>query len=105
MVSRYDRIRNASTTSIATVSGTTIENAATPIAGSSTRRISSVAYADEDKLSDANTARAVGLPNSSWMSFSVSSGVPNTRFLNRYSHGCDGRLIGNVAGIGVSGTN
>jgi len=36
-------MRNASTTSIAKVSGTTSEKAAMPIAGSRTRKISSVA--------------------------------------------------------------
>ena len=43
MVWRYDRISTASTASIASVMGTTSEKAARPIAGTSTRRISSVA--------------------------------------------------------------
>ena len=83
IVCRYDRIRNASTTSSAIVIGTTSANAATPIAGMSTRRISSVAYADDDRLSDANTASAVGLPSRSCASCSVASGRPSSRFLSR----------------------
>jgi hypothetical protein len=47
MVWRYDRIRNASTTSNAIVIGTTRANAPTPTATSSVRRISSVAYAED----------------------------------------------------------
>jgi hypothetical protein len=43
MVWRYDRIRNPSTTSSATVTGVTNENAARPTTGIRTRRISSVA--------------------------------------------------------------
>ena len=38
-----------------------------------TRRISSVAYADDDRLSDANTASAVGLPRRWWSSRSVAA--------------------------------
>ena len=76
-------MRNASTTSSAIVIGTTIANAATPTAGTRTRRISSVAYADDDRLSDANTARAVGLPSRSCSSCSVASGRPSSRFLIR----------------------
>jgi hypothetical protein len=41
IVWRYDRIRNASTTSIPIEMGTTRENAATPMAGTRTWRISS----------------------------------------------------------------
>ena len=83
IVSRYERIRKKRTTSIATVIGTTSENAATPTAGMSTRRISSVAYADEERLSDAKTASAVGLPSRSCSSWSVSSGGPSSRFFSR----------------------
>ena len=43
IVSRYDMIKKKRTTSIATVSGTTRLNAATPIATNNTRMISSVA--------------------------------------------------------------
>ena len=35
------------------------------MAGTRTRRISSVAYADDERLSDAKTASAVGLPRRS----------------------------------------
>ena len=63
--------------------GTIIANAATPTAGTRTRRISSVAYADDDRLSDANTANAVGLPRRSWGSWAVESGGPSSRFLMR----------------------
>jgi hypothetical protein len=76
-------MRNPNTTSIASVMGTTSENAAKPIAGTSTRRISSVAYADDDRLSDANTARAVGRPNRSCSNCSVCSGSPSSRRLSR----------------------
>ena len=68
----------------ATVTGTTSENAATPMTGTSTRRISSVAYADEERLSEAKTASAVGLPSRSWASSSVCSGDPSNRFFQRY---------------------
>src|SRR5689334_14293251 len=84
IVWRYDRIRNAKTTSNAIVLGTTIASAATPTAGISTRRISSVAYADDERLSDANTASAVGLPSRSCASRSVASGRPSNAFLKRY---------------------
>src|SRR5712691_2862176 len=45
--------------------GRTSANAAAPITGTRTLRISSVAYAEEDRLSEANTASAVGLPSRS----------------------------------------
>jgi hypothetical protein len=64
IVSRYDKIRNASTTSIEIVIGTTSENATNPAIGTRTCKISSVAYADDDRLSDANTASAVGFTQS-----------------------------------------
>jgi hypothetical protein len=43
MVWRYERIRNASTANMAVVMGSTSEKAASPMAGTSTSRISSVA--------------------------------------------------------------
>ena len=46
-------------------------------------RISSVAYAADERLSEANTARAVGLPSRSCASWSVLSGRPRTLFLSR----------------------
>ena len=51
--------------------GTTSAKAATPTTGVRIRRISSVAYAEDERLSDANTASAVGLPRRSWASCSV----------------------------------
>src|ERR1700704_5545966 len=66
------------------VTGTTSEKAATPMTGTRTRRITSVAYAEDDRLSEANTARAVGLPSRSWASSSVCKGAPRSRFFNRY---------------------
>ena len=65
IVSRYERIRKNRTTSIAIVIGTTRLNAAIPTAGISTRRISSVAYADDEMQSDEKTASAVGIPSRS----------------------------------------
>src|SRR5205823_567177 len=87
IVSRYDKIRNASTTSMAMVIGTTSENAATPMAGTRMCRISSVAYAEDDRLSEAKTARAVGRPNRSWMRAEVCSGLPRRTFLSRNPSG------------------
>src|ERR1700738_3165714 len=84
MVWRYERIRNANTISSAPVTGTTSENAAIPITGTRTRKISSVAYAADDKLSDANTASAVGLPRRWSSSVSVDSGGRSSRFFSRY---------------------
>ena len=72
-----------STASMATVIGTTSENAATPITGTRTRRISLVAYADDDRLLEANTASAVGLPSRSSSSCSLCSGGPRSRVLSR----------------------
>ncbi len=83
MVSRYERIRKPSTTSNATVIGTSNENAATPMTGTRTRRISSDAYAEEERLSEAKTASAVGFPRRSCSSRSVSSGGPSNRFFIR----------------------
>src|SRR5579885_1930754 len=95
-------MRKASTTSMATVMGTTSEKAATPMAGTRTRRISSVAYADDDRLSDAKTARAVGLPRRSWTRFSVARGGPSRRFFARSAR-ARGRSTSRRAGRG-SGT-
>ena len=83
IVWRYDRIRKPRTMSSAVVTGRTSEKAARPTTGTRTRRISSVAYADDERLSDANTARAVGLPRRSWMSWSVWSGGPSSLFFSR----------------------
>ena len=83
MVCRYERMRKPRTTSSATVIGSTRLNAATPTAGMATRRISSVAYADDDRLSLANTASAVGLPSRSWARRSVCSGGPSSFPLTR----------------------
>src|SRR5438477_615617 len=66
---------------MATVMGRTKANAATPTAGTRTRRISSVAYADDDRLSLAKTASAVGLPSRSCTRRSVASGSPISRRL------------------------
>ena len=54
-----------------------------PMYGNSVRRISSVAYADDDRLSEANTASAVGLPSRWWSRASVESGGPSSRFFTR----------------------
>ena len=63
------------------VTGITSAKAATPTIGTPTFRISSVAYATEDRLSEANTASAVGLPSRSCSSCFVESGGPSsTRF-------------------------
>src|SRR3954452_2265944 len=86
MVCRYDRIRKPSTTSTAKVIGVTSENAASPTNGIRTRRISSVAYAHEERLSDAKTASAVGLPSVSCSSRSLCNGGPSTFFLTPYPH-------------------
>ena len=83
IVSRYERIRKKRTPSIATVMPTTRLNAATPTATNSTRRISSVAYADDEMQSDENTASAVGMPSRSCSSWSVSSGGPSILRLSR----------------------
>ena len=58
-------------------------NAANPTTGTSTRMISSLAYAVDDSASLANTARAVGLPSRSCSSWSVFSGGPSTLFFSR----------------------
>ena len=57
--------------------GTTYVNASTPIAGSKTRRISSVAYATDDMLSELKTASAVGFPSRSCSSLDVARGRPS----------------------------
>src|SRR5438445_3638429 len=58
---------------MAVVIGTTNANAPMPITGMRTRKISSVAYAEDERLSEANTASAVGLPKRSCSSCSVRS--------------------------------
>src|SRR4051812_29444948 len=65
--------------------------------GTSTRMISSVAYAVEERASDEKTARAVGLPSRSCSSWSVASEGPSTLRLNRYDVD-SGRSIGEVTG-------
>ena len=63
--------------------GRTSEKAIRPIAGMRTRRISSVAYATEDMLSEEKTAMAVGLPNRSCASRAVANGRPKRSRLSR----------------------
>jgi hypothetical protein len=103
IVSRYDRIRNPNTTHMAIVMGITRENAMAPATGSSTWRISSVAYADDDRLSEAKTASAVGLPRRWCSSSSLCSGAPRSRRLRRYEIESGGRGTPGSDGIG-SGT-
>ncbi len=83
IVWRYERIKKNKTTSSAVVTGTTSANAPMPTIGMSTRNISSVAYADDERLSDANTASAVGLPSRSCSSSSVCNGGPSSLFFSR----------------------
>ena len=71
------------TASIATVMGTTRENAATPTAGTRTRRISSVAYAVDEMASDESTASAVFLESRSCSRRSLARGRPNRSVLMR----------------------
>ena len=61
-------------------SGSTALNATAPTTGSMTRNISSVAYATEESASLAKTASAVGLSSRSYISWSVRSLRPKTRF-------------------------
>src|SRR5205807_6009138 len=100
IVWRYERIRKPRTTSRAIVTGTTSANAATPTYGTRCRRISSVAYADDDRLSEAKTASAVGLPRRSCSSCSVSSGGPSSLLLARYDRLSGGSSDGEKAGSG-----
>src|SRR3982074_3260962 len=83
MVCRYEKSRIARTPSSARVIGTTMAKIPMAAAFTRTLRISSVAYADDDRVSLANTARAVGLPRRSWTRRSVDSGVPTTRRFKR----------------------
>ncbi len=53
-------------------------NASTPMTGIRTRRISSVAYADDEMQSDENTASAVGMPRRWWSSSLLLSGSPSS---------------------------
>src|SRR5258706_16148146 len=81
MVWGWGRRKQAGTAATAIVAGRPGGKPATPIAGSRTPRISSVAYAEADRLSDAKTANAVGLPSRSSSSCSVWSGGPRIFFL------------------------
>src|SRR4051812_10016439 len=76
-----------------------LSSAARPAIGTRTRRISSVAYAVDEIASDANTARAVGLPRRCPSSSVEASGRPTTsRFSAEYGPATDGsgRLLPNV---------
>ena len=66
----------------AIVIGITSENAATPTARTSTKRICSVAYADDEMTSDERTASAVGRPSRSVACRSVAIGGPSKRFFS-----------------------
>ena len=63
--------------------GVMSENAARPMTGTSTTRISSDAYAHDEMQSEANTASAVGLPSVSCSNRSLCSGGPSIFFLTR----------------------
>src|SRR6266545_7382932 len=74
--------------------GMTSANAAPPTAGTATFKISSVAYAEEERLSDANTASAVGLPSRSCFRLAVGRAGPRTARFRAYPGPCgsgDGR--------------
>src|SRR5918995_38710 len=96
-------MRNPSTTSIEIVIGTTSENATRPAMGTRTCRISSVAYADDDRLSEANTASAVGLPRRWCSSSSVCSGLPSNLRLRRYDSESGGNGTDGLGGRGPDG--
>src|SRR4051794_2312581 len=81
---------SASTTRIAPVTGMSSENAAAPTNGSSCLRISSVAYATDDRLSEANTASAVALFRRSCSSSTVCNGAPRKSRFRPYSVLCLG---------------
>ncbi len=66
----------------AKVIGMTRENAAIPTALTRTKRICSVAYADEEMTSEDRTARAVGRPRRSVDWRSVAIGGPRRRFFS-----------------------
>ena len=76
-------MRIASTSTTAMVMGMTSVNATMPTAGMRIRRISSVAYATEDMLSEEKTASAVGLPSRSCSSRAVASGRPKRSRFSR----------------------
>src|SRR5206468_11447918 len=78
IVCRYEKIRIASIRTMTPGIGNTSEKEASPTAGISTRRITSVAYATEDKLSEENTARAVGFPSRSCVSRAAGSARPSS---------------------------
>ena len=65
--------------------GTRSSSAARPATGTSTRRISSVAYAVDEMASEANTVSAVGRPSLVWCSSDEAIGGPTTsRFSAEY---------------------
>ena len=63
--------------------GVTSPNAARPPIGTRMRRISSVAYADEDMTSEESTASAVGLPSFWLFIWSLIRGGPSSLRFNR----------------------
>ena len=73
--------------------GMTIVNAATPTTAP-TFRISSVAYATEDRLSEANTASAVGLPRRSCTRCAVGSAGPSNTPLQAGRRRCAESVFG-----------
>jgi hypothetical protein len=82
MVWRYEKpTTNSRTTSTAPM-GSEALSAAVP-ASSSTRMISSVAYATLDSASDESTASALRLVRRSWPAAAVASGSPMIRRLSR----------------------
>jgi hypothetical protein len=83
IVCRYENSRITRIARIPIVTGITSEKAATPTIGTPTFRISSVAYATEDRLSEAKTASAVGLPSRSCSSCWVDSAGPRSSRLRR----------------------
>ena len=75
------------------VIGMTRVKAAAPIpARMATFRISSVAYATEERLSEAKTASAVGLPRRSWARLAVGRAGPSSARLTEYALPC-GRAV------------
>ena len=75
------------------VIGITSVNASAPIpASTATLRISSVAYATEERLSEAKTASAVGLPRRSCSRLAVGRAGPSNARLTEYPLPC-GRAV------------
>src|SRR6266508_4635922 len=97
MVCRYENIKIARTTKIANVIGMTSEKATAPTAGTATLTISSVAYAEDERLSLANTASAVGLPRRSCWSWAVGSAGPSSRRFHRCTGPRGSGLLGCAA--------